>query len=1130
VFVLSRIGLRLAGLARRLGHPLVSLAIALCGQQLLLNGGTRWWGGALLIAGAAAFGWSVRGAVLGGGAPTANASQPRRIARLAEIVTLLAVVAIAAAFRLYRLTDLPPGLAPEEASLGLAATASLSGGGGVSAWSGWPIFHWLTVLSIGQLGHSALGVRLPAAVGGILYVPALYLLGRQLGGPVFALTAALLGAVTFWHVDATRGAWGYIAWGLTLETAATALLLRALRERSATTAAFGGATLGLALQVSWGALACAVAVAAWLVQQRRRDASPATPLLGRAITVPFAIYFVLAITPVVIGLTVPDRAAAASTLAEGAPAENPPVSLLQAATRVLLMVNLAGDPNPLHNLAGEPMLDRVMAPLVIVGIAVAMLQFAGPRSSLLLVWLVGALVPAVLPSRMAGPDSLAAMHAITPILLLASLALTSIGRSRPTEAGHGARWYADLLVVLLIAIVAINGHTLFIRRASDQATWTAYASAEALAARLLRPQMANRAVYLADSWLDHPTIRFLVPELAAPRAIDPSGTVPFPQDGAIIYFAPGSHDMVPDDLEHVYSDGEIDHFRSPIDDSIVAVSFRAPADVIADARGVTLRVITPDRPRPARRTLGSYSLDWPLADDGPSAATLDIFAVTVAPTDGQYRLRLDGPPGAQLELNGSVLLGAGQEREVFLARGSQRLRVVTRVDGAAHIAVTWAPPGANALGPIPADRLYREQRSASGLLALYRPGTVSDGPAEVTQIERYLQRFDSPPRLARPYSVEWVGVLDAPRTGIYRFAIDASGPANLWIDDRPVVLDARSRDQTASTLIDEGNHKLRLSFVDATAPTRFNLLWAPPGDTLEAIPTERLTPPGGGASSLSPPADDSPGPLPPLGEARVRWLVDVDGEPRAVAAGADGRVYIAAGRGGQLRRVDPRGGDPTPIDGPSLMSVSDLDVGADGRIWALDATLGQIVRFEPSGGGTVIGGPDLGLYRPRGIGLAPDRTFYVADTGGSRVVHVSADGALLGSIGPDVGGPERIRQPTDVAVGPNGDLYVVNGEEGAVFHLTGDARYIAHWHVTSTDTERGPHLAIGEDGAIWVSEPDGRRLSRFTPDGTPAGVVSETRQGRVLRAPMGVAIGPDGTLYIGDISLKAVMAISTASP
>jgi hypothetical protein len=63
-----------------------------------------------------------------------------------------------------------------------------------------------------------------------------------------------------------------------------------------------------------------------------------------------------------------------------------------------------------------------------------------------------------------------------------------------------------------------------------------------------------------------------------------------------------------------------------------------------------------------------------------------------------------------------------------------------------------------------------------------------------------------------------------------------------------------------------------------------------------------------------------------------------------------------------------------------------------------------------------------------------------------------------------------------------------------------------------------------------VSEPEGRRVSRFSEDGTPFGVVSQTREARVLRSPVGLAVGADGTVYVADTSLRAVLALTTASP
>jgi glucose/arabinose dehydrogenase len=129
-------------------------------------------------------------------------------------------------------------------------------------------------------------------------------------------------------------------------------------------------------------------------------------------------------------------------------------------------------------------------------------------------------------------------------------------------------------------------------------------------------------------------------------------------------------------------------------------------------------------------------------------------------------------------------------------------------------------------------------------------------------------------------------------------------------------------------------------------------------------------------------------------------------------------------------------------------------------------------------------------------------------------------------MGPDVGGPERLRQPTDVAVGPDGDLFVVNGEGGALLRLSADGRYETHWSVLASNTERGAHLAIGADRSLWVTEPEGRRVSRYTYDGTPSGVVDQATAGRLLRVPVGVAVGTDGTLYVADASLRAIVALT----
>ena len=181
--------------------------------------------------------------------------------------------------------------------------------------------------------------------------------------------------------------------------------------------------------------------------------------------------------------------------------------------------------------------------------------------------MIAALAVAAVVGRNAQPDSLAALHALTPALLLAGGALAA------TAGGPQARHIAhtslplDLALLLVLVIVGINGHALFVRRPADAAAWTAYASPEALAAREIGKLTPTHTIYLADVWLDDPTIRFLARGLSEPRRLDPATTLPLPHDESFAYFAPGSQEVVAEDLERLYEDGEIDRYRSPLDEN-----------------------------------------------------------------------------------------------------------------------------------------------------------------------------------------------------------------------------------------------------------------------------------------------------------------------------------------------------------------------------------------------------------------------------------------------------------------------------------------------------------------------------------------------------------------------------------
>jgi sugar lactone lactonase YvrE len=1134
--------------------PLAVLALgaALAGQ-LALGQGAWLAGGLLFVAAALLLGSSTLGgppaghpdAALARGGSASTAPNDAIESRLGEVrdarqpdsgliggwrgvAALLFVIILAAAFRVPMQGTVLPGLAADEARIGLDAVQVLAGRFSGDGWDGWPIFHLLTVFFVGILGQTQLAVRLPAILGGIAFAGAIYLLGRQLGGTLLGTIVGVLGAAIFWHVDTTRAAWGYASWGVTAEALGVALLLHAVRGRLPISAGFAGVLFGLALQVSWSAIPAIIVgglLAARTGGDGRANRAGRWSLPPRAVLAPLLVYFVIAAGPVIIGVSVPDRdRALAASLNTDATAQTP---LLQRLGRFALAFNVTGDPNPLHNIGGSPQLDPVTAPLLVLGVALAAVRWRSRRGAVLLLWLLGVLVIAAVAGRGAPPDMLAAFHAVTPVLLLAGSALLAVCGQVPEMTPTVPRWRLDLLLLLLGVMLAINGHTVYVRRPADAAAWAAFGSAEMLAARQITPLLPTHTIYLADVWLNDPTIQFLTPGLSEPRLLDASATLPLRQDESLAYFAPGRQEVVAEDLERIYEDGEIDRFRSPLDETqVVLRSFRVSDKVVAAARGVTLRITSPDRSRSNRVTLPVFDLNWPISGEASRGSALDLFTALAVEIPGTYRFRLDGPPNATLELNGRAVGHANEEIVAALAAGNQRVRVLATTEGDSKIRLRWQPPGSAELVAIPLERLYREQRAATGLLAAYQQGANPASAPDLLRVERYVQREAITPPVPRPYTLDLVGVLDVPKDGTYRFRLTGSGPVGMWLDDLPVPLGALPTDEPSSIVLDEGDHNIRLRLYDEVGPTSFNLTWAPPGENWGAIPTSRFTPPNSLADAPVLAAVQPDSDIRALGSPQVFWLASLEGEPRAVAVGPDGTAYVTNITTRETQRIlDPEAA-PVALAGSAASVPADVEVGPDGHVWVLDALDGQLRRIDPATGGvTLVGGQDLSLYRPRGFALAPDGTILVADTGGSRVVRLSATGVLLGTVAPDVRAPARVRQPTDVAVAANGDVYVVNGEDGVILHLAPDGTYIGHWMVMHADTERGSHLAIGPDGGIWVSEPDGRRISRFTPAGVPAGVVDQTREGRLLRAPVGITVGADGTLYVADVSLRAVLAI-----
>ncbi|MCJ7750057.1 MAG: hypothetical protein MUQ65_03025 [Armatimonadetes bacterium] len=228
----------------------------------------------------------------------------------------------------------------------------------------------------------------------------------------------------------------------------------------------------------------------------------------------------------------------------------------------------------------------------------------------------------------------------------------------------------------------------------------------------------------------------------------------------------------------------------------------------------------------------------------------------------------------------------------------------------------------------------------------------------------------------------------------------------------------------------------------------------------------------------------------PASEARF------DG-PAAVAVGQDGTVYIADSGNHCLRRLSPGGVVSTLAGAPGEAGL------ADGR--------GEDARFSS----------------PAGLALLADGSILVADTGNHRLRRVSPAGEVVtmaGSetprdgLGREVGGyrdgtarQAQLRFPVGLAVTRDGSVLVADAGNGCVRLVTADGRVSTVPLVEGKNLNAPTHLALAEDGNLWVSDSAGGSLWV----GPPVGPL-RPREGEAswLTSPAGLASLQEGKGFV----------------
>ncbi len=194
-------------------------------------------------------------------------------------------------------------------------------------------------------------------------------------------------------------------------------------------------------------------------------------------------------------------------------------------------------------------------------------------------------------------------------------------------------------------------------------------------------------------------------------------------------------------------------------------------------------------------------------------------------------------------------------------------------------------------------------------------------------------------------------------------------------------------------------------------------------------------------------------------------------------------------------------------EGRTWGSTSAIDVAPDGHIWVAErcgantcagSNLPSILEFDPSGKLLRSFGAGLFIF-PHGFLVDKEGNVWVTDAQGKdgkghQVFKFSPDGKLLltlGKAGVAGSGNDEFNQPSDVAVAPNGDIFVADGHDSGsnmrIVKFTKEGKFIKTWGKpgSAPGEFNVPHgLTFDSKGRLFVADRANNRLQIFDQEGT----------------------------------------------